>query len=80
MPGVSERIAFLATSLYRDPVFRAHLQEINPSVKEQKIVFWAGVYALRSEYQEGVIDNFGTDPSIDEVCDAVIKISGEGEV
>lgn len=79
MAGVSERIAELALSLYRSPEFREHLQEIDPPLTDMKVANVAARHALKSEYDERLIDNFGREPSITEVSEIVLKLSGEGE-
>jgi hypothetical protein len=73
------KVAELALSLYRSPELREHLQEVNPPITDQKLAHLAATHALKSERDEGLIDNFGREPTIDEVSKMVLKLSGEGE-
>lgn len=73
MASISERTTFLAYSNYVNPVFRKIATET--CTNEFSLAFLAATYALRKQYEDGEISNFGTDPTIDEVAETIIKLS-----
>ncbi len=71
---VSERTVFIACRAFENPEFRTAAIGAHNAVTEEMIAFWAAAHTLRVQYEAGEIDNFGADPSIDEVAEVVIKL------
>ena len=71
---ISERMASLGLSLYGNKFFRDAYPE---DTSKNRLAMWAASYTLHGMYENGEIDNFGSDPTIDALAQIILKLNEE---
>lgn len=77
MGGVSERMAVWGCRLFEEPTFKESYA--GEGVSESYIAFEAAKFVLYGMFKVGEIDNFGTNPTIEELQGTIIKLTDRGE-
>lgn len=78
MGGVTERMAALGCRLFGEPVFREEYQK--DGLPEERIAYEAAKFTLHGMFEAGEIDNFGSNPRIEELQETIIKLTrNQGE-
>lgn len=78
MGGVTEEIAAQGCLLFLDTSFRA--EHAGQELSESQFAFEAAKFTLHVLHQSGEIDNFGSDPTIEELQETIIKLTrNQGE-